>query len=348
MVTGRYSTRGVAVRVAVDQRVGEEAARRRARGSRCAGGRRATPRAAGADCDDRLGHVEHVAQLERRDQLGVEASGCGRRCRRRSKRSCSSRSVSRAFGQRRPGAVDAGAVLHRRLHLVADGGDRLAARRACRSKRCSSRRCLVLGLGAGRGRRARRALAAYSAAARPARAPNTRHSGSELEPSRLAPLMLTQATSPAAYRPGERRRAVDVGVDAAHHVVHDRAHRDRLGDRIDASYFRHSSRTNGSLVSIIFSPRWRRSRWTIGAVRPCRWCGPSRLCTNACESRSRGPSSMLRSTGVGVGLAEVVVLQVAVAVLVEQAAALGARRLGDQDAGERAARSGGTGRTPCP
>ena len=43
---------------------------------------------------------------------------------------------------------------------------------------------------------------AYSAAARPARAPNTSSSGSEFEPSRLAPLMLTQATSPAAYSPG--------------------------------------------------------------------------------------------------------------------------------------------------
>ena len=46
---------------------------------------------------------------------------------------------------------------------------------------------------------------------------------------------------------------------------------------------------------------------------------------------------MLRSTGVGVGLAEVVVLQVAVAVLVEQPAALGPGRLGDEDAGERQA-----------
>ncbi len=35
----------------------------------------------------------------------------------------------------------------------------------------------------------------------PARAPKTSSSGSEFEPSRLAPLMLTQATSPAAYRP---------------------------------------------------------------------------------------------------------------------------------------------------
>src|SRR5919197_3300158 len=39
----------------------------------------------------------------------------------------------------------------------------------------------------------------------------------------------------------------------------------------------------------------------------------------------------------GVGLAQVVVLQVAVTVLVDQPAALGARRLGDQDAGERQA-----------
>ena len=45
------------------------------------------------------------------------------------------------------------------------------------------------------------ALEAYSAAARPDRAPNTRHSGNEFEPSRLAPLMLTQAVSPAAYSP---------------------------------------------------------------------------------------------------------------------------------------------------
>ena len=43
---------------------------------------------------------------------------------------------------------------------------------------------------------------AYSAATRPARAPNTSSSGRELDPRRLAPLMLTHATSPAAYNPG--------------------------------------------------------------------------------------------------------------------------------------------------
>ena len=39
-------------------------------------------------------------------------------------------------------------------------------------------------------------------AERAARAPNTNSSVSELEPSRLAPLMLTQAHSPAANNPG--------------------------------------------------------------------------------------------------------------------------------------------------
>ena len=44
---------------------------------------------------------------------------------------------------------------------------------------------------------------------------------------------------------------------------------------------------------------------------------------------------MERNTGSGVRLSEVVVLQVAVAVLVDQIAAFRARRFGDQDAGER-------------
>ncbi len=42
----------------------------------------------------------------------------------------------------------------------------------------------------------------YSAAAMPARRPNTLMSSSELVPRRLAPCTDTQATSPAAYRPG--------------------------------------------------------------------------------------------------------------------------------------------------
>ncbi|CAM5269707.1 hypothetical protein SCYAM73S_04707 [Streptomyces cyaneofuscatus] len=43
---------------------------------------------------------------------------------------------------------------------------------------------------------------AYSAAAMPERLPKTLMSSSELVPRRLAPCTETQATSPAAYRPG--------------------------------------------------------------------------------------------------------------------------------------------------
>ncbi len=46
------------------------------------------------------------------------------------------------------------------------------------------------------------ALAEYSAAAMPDRLPKTLMSSSELVPRRLAPCTDTQATSPAAYRPG--------------------------------------------------------------------------------------------------------------------------------------------------
>ncbi len=46
------------------------------------------------------------------------------------------------------------------------------------------------------------AVCAYSAAAMPARLPNTLMSSRELVPRRFAPCTDTQATSPAAYRPG--------------------------------------------------------------------------------------------------------------------------------------------------
>ena len=56
-------------------------------------------------------------------------------------------------------------------------------------------------------------------------------------------------------------------------------------------------------------------------------------CQKAWLRRSRGPSSIAFLRGHGSGGPEVVVLQVAVAVLVDQDAALAARALGDQDAG---------------
>ena len=73
---------------------GRGSARRRGRGSRCAGARRATPRAAARTADDALGDVEHVGELEGGDQLGVERCGWCRRSPTSPPRSCSSRSVS--------------------------------------------------------------------------------------------------------------------------------------------------------------------------------------------------------------------------------------------------------------
>ena len=86
---------------------------------------------------------------------------------------------------------------------------------------------------------------------------------------------------------------------------------------------------------MVFSPIWRRSRWTIGpygvsTVRPF-----SSSFTKACDSRSRGPSSMLRKHRLRLRLAQVVILQVAVAVLVDQEPALGPRRFSDEDSCKR-------------
>ena len=88
---------------------------------------------------------------------------------------------------------------------------------------------------------------------------------------------------------------------------------------------------------IIFSPRCRRSRWTtwpygVSIVRPFSSSLHERLRQAVARAQLHAAEHRLR-----LRLAEVVVLQVAVAVLVDQVAALGARRLGDQDAGERQA-----------
>ena len=99
---------------------------------------------------------------------------------------------------------------------------------------------LALAAGAARPRlrqyRVRRAPAArdaYSAAARPARAPKTSSSGSEFEPEPVRAVDADAGDLAGRVQARQRRRAVDVGVDAAHHVVDDRPHRDQLGDRID-------------------------------------------------------------------------------------------------------------------
>ena len=90
------------------------------------------------------------------------------------------------------------------------------------------------------GRSARSAPTAYSAAARPARRPNTLMSSNEFVPSRFAPCTDTHATSPAAYRPGHdvvvvaQDLALDVGRHAAHRVVRGGVDGHRLGVGLDA------------------------------------------------------------------------------------------------------------------
>ena len=139
-----------------------------------------------------------------------------------------------ALGHRRARPVDPGGLLHGRPASPRGSPRRVSVPRSLAEQVALEPAHLVGRLGLDRRPAAGPAAEAYSAAARPARAPNTRHSGSELEPSRLAPLMLTQAVSPAAYSPAERGRAVDVGVDAAHHVVHDGPDRDQLVHGVDA------------------------------------------------------------------------------------------------------------------
>ena len=212
-----------------------------------------------------------------------------------------------------------------------------AAARAEQSR--SSRRCLVVAPAPRRRRRpARRRSAAYSRGRPPG--PGAEHQALR-QRVRAQPVGAVDAHAGALARGVEarqRRRAVDVGVDPAHHVVHHRPHRDRARDRIDALVLQAQLAHERQLRVDRASRRGgagrggRRRRTARRSSRPF-----STSFTNACDSRSRGPSSMLRSTGFGLRLAQVVVLQVAVAVLVEQPAALAAGRLGDEDAGERQA-----------
>ena len=110
----------------------------------------------------------------------------------------------------------------------------------------ASRTAAIVGHGAGGGPRATgarrhqpRAEAGRPRAGRgldhrlPGPAPNTSPSSSELLASRLAPWTPVQATSPAANSPGTEVRPVEVGLDAAHHVVRGRADRNRIARQVE-------------------------------------------------------------------------------------------------------------------
>ncbi len=205
-------------------------------------------------------------------------------------------------------------------------------RSSCSSRRRSSRACAS----AAAGDRSRRRRTPRRPGRRGRRRPSS--SGRELEPKPVGAVDADAGHLAGGVQPGQRGGAVDVGVRrrpscSARPAAPGSA---RGPGRCSRSPGRARGRSAAWLV-MTFSPRWRRSRWTTwpygeSTVRPF-----STSLTKACDSRSRGPSSMLLSTGVGLGLAEVVVLQVAVAILVEQPAALGPGRLGDEDAGERQA-----------
>ena len=79
----------------------------------------------------------------------------------------------------------------------------------------------------------RRRAASAAASRPPARAPNTSPSSSELLARRLAPWTPVHATSPAANSPGIDVRPVEIGLDAAHHVVRRRTDRHPIGREVE-------------------------------------------------------------------------------------------------------------------
>ena len=163
--------------------------------------------------------------------------------------------------------------------------------------------------------------AGSSIAASAARRPNTKHSLSELEASRLAPCTPVQAHSPTAYRPGRRRAPVEVGRDAADHVVGG----GRDGDQVAV----------GSMPGLARAPR-RCSGSAPGRRRACR-AGPRRRRRRELRRRSRArPRRAARARRRSARRRGV-----------EQQRALAAHRLGDRGSRRsspvrRRARWGGT------
>ena len=182
----------------------------------------------------------------------------------------------------------------------------------------------VAGLGRGRleapVRRARAAASGSgsASAAAAARAPRTKHSVRLFEASRLAPWRPVQAHSPTANRPGSERAALEVGGDAAHHVVGGGRDRDRLGGRVDARPRAGPRRRSGSAPRS--DPRRSSSTWSVPSCSI--WSRIARV------TASRGASSSVKRSPRGV----------------EQRRALAADRLGDQQAVRLGARRGERGR----
>ena len=272
----------------------------------------------------RQGHVEHALELHRAhhvevpDAAGVPQLGllAGAPCRRHE-------------------------LVEALLHRAPRRGRCRSGSASCRSSRCGWRRrprCRA----AARPRRCgscRRAAAAPAAAAAaalppplpalqdarrrrcPARRPKTIVSSSELPPRRLAPCTLTQAHSPAAQQAGHhascrprrcRCRPWSSAGRAGWGWARRRGRRPRSGSA--------RSRMPGSRSAIFSAPRWRRSRYTKSLPPMPRPASIS--CWMEREVMSRGASSIGRRR---------VAQHEALAVVVEQVAALAAAALGHED-----------------
>ena len=184
---------------------------------------------------------------------------------------------------------------------------------------------------------------ANCAASTPATLPNTMSSVSEFEPSRLAPWMPTLEHSPAEYRPGSGVAVLPSAQDAAHRVVHAGQHRNRRMRRIDAQEL------FGQLVDLRQAlAQLRLAEVAQVQVHHLRRCGPSMVRALLLLVPERLAQAVARAelhdlvARLGFGGPEAVVLQVAIAVLVEQESAFAAAGLGEQQAGAAACRSGGT------
>ena len=252
-----------------------------------------------------------------------------------------------ALGQRRTCPVDPGALLHRLLHLVAERGEALAATRfaqdlaaraaAARLSPAADAAALVAGACDG-------VLGGRPAGARPEHEQLRQRVGSEA----IGAVDADAGDFTCSVQPGQRRRAIHVRVYAAHHVVHDRTHGDQILDRIQVLVLLAQLADEGDLRVDLLLTEMPEIEVHDGAIRRIDRATllellHERLRQAIARSQLHRPQHRVR-----LRRAQLVVLQIAVAVLVDQVSALGARRFGDEDAREGEARSDGPARTPCP
>ena len=190
-------------------------------------------------------------------------------------------------------------------------------------------------------------------ALRPAREPKTSSSVSELEPSRLAPLIRNARALAGRVEAGQCRGGVDVRVDPPHHVVDHRSHRDRFVDGIDATVVGREFTHERDLRVDLLLAQVPHVEVHVAAILPRKDVALLLLLYKCLRQAVAGTEFHRTQLGMPLVadvecLAEIVVLEVALALGVEEDATLSAGGLGESGYRCRGDRSGGTGRTPCP